>query len=52
MARVGEKIYAYRALVGKSEGKISIVTSTRRREDNVMKWILKKDDGWACIGLY
>jgi len=52
VARVGENIYTYRALVGKSEGKRSTGTSTHTREDNVVKWILKKEDGWACTGLY
>ena len=43
VARVGEKIYAYRVLKGKFEGMRSLGRSRRSREDNVMKWILKKD---------
>ena len=44
MARVGEKIYACRVLIRKFEGKRSLGRSRLRREDNVMKWTLKKEE--------
>jgi hypothetical protein len=60
MARVG-KMCAYRVLIGKFEGMRSLGRSRRRREDNVMKRILKKEesvdwlklnqdrDGWSAV---
>jgi hypothetical protein len=35
VARIGEKINAYRVLVGKPEGKRPLGRPRRRREDNI-----------------
>jgi hypothetical protein len=51
----GERIVAYRVLVGKPEGKKPLGRPKRRWEDNI-KWIFKKWDvgSWAgliCVGI-
>jgi hypothetical protein len=40
---------AYRILIGKFEGMRSLGRSTRRKEDNVMKNILKKSVDWLKL---
>jgi len=46
----GERIVAYRVLVGKSEGKKPLGRPKRRLEDNI-KWIFRKWDLGSWAGL-
>jgi hypothetical protein len=46
VARIGDRISAYRVLVGKHEGKRSLGRPTRRWRI-ILKWIFKKWDGEA-----
>jgi hypothetical protein len=45
VARMGEKMNAYRVLVGKTEGKRPLRTPRRRREDNIKMDL--RDIGWC-----
>jgi hypothetical protein len=44
VARMGEKLYAYRILVGKPEGKRPLGRPRRRRVDNIKKDL--REIGW------
>jgi hypothetical protein len=50
VARMGEKVGAYRILVGRPEGRRPL-GRPRRRWEKILKWILNKWDGWAYTGL-
>jgi hypothetical protein len=47
---MGEKMNAYKLLVGKPEGKRSLGRPRRRRVNNI-KWLLERWDGLMWVGL-
>jgi hypothetical protein len=51
VARMGEKMNAYRLLVRKPEGKRPLRRPRRRWVDNILRWILESWDGVMWTGL-
>ena len=50
VARMGEGRGVHRVLVGKPEGKRPLGRPRRRREDNILRWILRKWEGVVGTG--